>query len=333
MRRIIFQSILLLFAALILPIFFMKPSVSEPTPAPILTPAPTPETSASFDAELTFTALRGDQVVICTLYDYLPGTLAGEMPAVFESEALMAQAVAARTYILYCTGAPNPKHPEAAVCDDPACCKYYIAEDELSARWGDNFETYREKITSAVRDTDGQCLLYGGQPIQAVFHSSSFGHTESSGNLWNPLPYLVSVSSPETAGDVPNYITTVSIAAEDFRRTILADYPEAVLDGAPASWLGAVGTHESGRVAYVTIGGVLVSGAQLRRIFELRSSAFDLGFDPGGFFQFTVRGYGHGVGLSQYGANTMAKSGAVYEDILAHYYPGTVLSQLTPISA
>ena len=219
--------------------------------------------------------------------DYLVGVLAGEMPASFEREALKAQAVAARTYTLYCAAAD--KHGEAQICAEPSHCQAWQDEETMRRKWGADWESCAERLRQAVRATAGQVLRYEGELIFAAFHASSAGATEDSGQVWNPRPYLISVSSPEGLDSVPNYVTELRCAALDFR------------------------------------GGVTMRGTELRRLFSLRSTAFTLEYREGQFC-FTVTGSGHGVGMSQYGANVMAREGADYREILAHYYPGTQLT-------
>ena len=181
------------------------------------------------------------------------------------------------------------------------------------------------RIRQAVTDTDGQYLTYGGQLIRAVFHASSAGATESSAALWSgDAPYLVSVSSPETAQDVPNYVSTAEIAADAVRTAVLDRYPDCVLGDDPGTWFGTPVLDDSGRVACIPVGSEMLTGAQVRALFSLRSAAFSVAYG-GGTFTFTVTGSGHGVGMSQYGANVMALRGSGYADILAHYYPGTTL--------
>ena len=188
--------------------------------------------------------------------------------------------------------------------------------------WGGAYEENMSKILSAVRSTDGQYLSYGGEAIEAVFHSSSAGKTEDSAELWSARPYLVSVDSPETAEDVPNYVTTVTVPCEDFAAKLSSLRPGADFSGEPALWLGPAAEDASGRVDSVEIGGAQFTGQELRELFSLRSTAFTLDYTVEGFL-FTVTGFGHGVGMSQYGANVMAENGSGYREILAHYYPGT----------
>lgn len=301
------------------------------TPAPE-TETPSPETTARAeaaaggDAHLTLRVWSEGELRVVSAADYLPGVLAGEMPADFQTEALRAQAVAARTFILWKTAHGCTTHPEADVCDEPSCCKAWCPDDALREKWGGAYAENMARVRAAVEDTDGWYLCWEGEPIQAAFHASSPGRTEDSGNIWQPLPYLVSVESPETAEDVPNYLTEVEVGAEAFRETLLRQAPEADFSGDPSAWVGQTSRNESGRVASVAIGGASFSGAQLRRLFGLRSACFTLEY-TGGSFLFRVTGFGHGVGMSQYGAEVMARGGASWREILAHYYPGTTLAR------
>jgi stage II sporulation protein D len=200
---------------------------------------------------------------------------------------------------------------------------------ELRERWGSDYDRYMEKITGAVRETDGECIYYGGEPILAAFHSSSAGATASSREVWGgELPYLVSVDSPESAERVPDYVSTVTVSADDFREAILAARPEADFSG---GLIGELVYSDSGRLLTAVIGGAELTGRELRAIFGLRSTAADIESD-GDTVVFTTTGYGHGVGLSQYGADELARRGMTCEEILAHYYPGTSLGPLPDLS-
>ena len=142
--------------------------------------------------------------------------------------------------------------------------------------------------------------------------------------MWSAVPYLVSVESPETAEDVPNYISFVRCSPIDLRDTVLSARPEADFSGPEENWVGELRRDGSGRVASIVLGGESLDGKEIRKLFSLRSTAFTLEYDAG-VFTFTVTGFGHGVGMSQYGADKMARQGADYTEILAHYYPGTAL--------
>lgn len=314
------KRVVLAYAVLLLALLF--PGLRH---APPVLPE-TPERSSSLpaaSAEQTVRLLRDGTVCELPLEDYVLGVVAGEMPASFEAEALKAQAVAARTYTLYC--AAGQKHTEADVCADPGCCQAWLDDERLRRNWGAAYDGNLARVRAAVEQTAGEYLCYEGAPVFAAFHASSAGATEASEAIWNPRPYLVSVPSPESAETVPRYVSRLRCAPLDFRDTLLAAHPEADLSGEPETWLGSVEHDGSGRVATITLGGVPVRGTELRTLFSLRSTAFSLSCDAEGFC-FTVTGSGHGVGMSQYGAQVMAQRGADYREILAHYYPGTTLT-------
>jgi len=286
-------------------------------------PEPSPAVSAPAAAALR--VLHRGTLLSLPAEQYLIGVVAAEMPADFAPEALKAQAVAARSYTLYC--ARTGKHPDADVCTDYHCCQAWRSEEELRQAWGTDYEEKSSRVRSAVESTAGEVLRFGGEPVFAAFHSSSAGFTEDCGAIWNGLPYLVSVSSPETAESVPNYVSHVALSPVELRGSLLTVCPEADFTDPPEDWIGEIRRDGSGRVAEAVIGGASFSGVKLRELFSLRSTAFELSYADG-VFRFTVTGYGHGVGMSQYGANVMAAEGADYRAILAHYYPGTELSSL-----
>ena len=266
--------------------------------------------------------LHDGAVTEMVLEDYLVGVVAAEMPADFEAEALKAQAVAARSFALYCRD--TGRHADADVCTDPGCCQAWKSEEDMRRGWGDAYERCRARAAEAVAETVGAVLTWEGRPIFAAFHSSSAGRTEDCAAVWGGAPYLQSVSSPESAETVPGYVSTVSVTALDFRDTLLSRAPDADFSGEPVDWVTAIDYDESGRVSTAVIGGARFSGTELRSLFSLRSTAFTLAFADG-VFTFTVTGFGHGVGMSQYGANVMAAQGEDFADILAHYYQGAEL--------
>ena len=275
--------------------------------------------------QLTVRTENGDRVM--SMLDYLSHAVAGEMPAVFSLEALKAQAVALRSYALFFQENRKEVHPEADICTSPGCCAAFCTEETLRQKWGAKYEEYLDKINRAVRETDGQYLAYHAAPVFALFHASSRSSTENGSALGLSAPWLVSVSTPETASTVTNLDTTVLVSSEDFRSTILQTFPDALLpQDNPGAWTGAVTMNDSGRVSQIEIGSVSISGLTIRQLFGLRSTNFTLAWDAEqNHFVFRVSGYGHGVGMSQYGASLMAASGADYTEILAHYYPGTTL--------
>ncbi len=269
---------------------------------------------AAADENTPMTLLTEDGPVACTVAEYLPHAVAAEMPASFGAEALKAQAVAIRTFVMAAV-----RHGERTVCADSGCCIAWRDESSLRALWGGGYEDNWRKIAAAAAATDGQVLTYGGAPIQAAFHACSDRVTEASAAIWAPAPYLVSVASPETAGTVPGFVSTAAFTPEELAAA-LGIAPE----GDPAGWLGDTVPEASGRVRSISAGGQTFSGSAVRSALGLRSTDFTAAWD-GSRFLFTVYGSGHGVGMSQYGADAYAAQGWSYRDILAHYYPGTAL--------
>ena len=293
---------------------------AEPEPA-------APETAAvHHDRDVTLTIQDGDVTEQMTLERYLTGVVRGEMPASFEMEALRAQAAAERSYVYYQLAAGRKDaHPDADFCTDHTCCSAYLSETAAREKWGGDFAPWNTRVEQAVSDTDGQVVLYNGRPILAVFHSSSAGRTAAAGDVWSgDLPYLVSVDSPEGEETVPNYYSTVTFTAAEAKEKLLAAHPELKLSGAPDRWFGAAAENGSGRVETVSVGGTDIEGTELRRIFGLRSACFTVAADSESV-TFRVTGYGHGVGMSQYGANQLAREGKTWQEILEWYYTGATV--------
>lgn len=272
--------------------------------------------------------LRGDgRVEELTMADYLWGVVAAEMPASFTPEALKAQAAAARTYTVGLQNSAVPKHENAHLCDDSGCCQAYIDPSAAQLRWGIQATEYGDKISRAVTETDGLGVLCNGTPIQAVFFSSAAGRTVDAVEVWgNSVSYLKSVDSPE-GEEVPNYHSQVTLTPEEVRQKVSARYPGADLSGSPEQWFSQPVYSESGSVSQITLGGITLTGSQARLLFDLRSASFSVKYQQG-CFRFDVTGYGHGVGMSQYGANAMAAQGSDFRDILTWYYTGTQVGAL-----
>ena len=285
--------------------------------------------SGERDSAVTLRVLRGDAVETMDLGTYLMGVVRAEMPASFESEALKAQTVAARTYTLYKIKQGRNHGDMADLCTDPNCCQAYLEETQARDNWGEQADVYERNIEEAVRATDGQAVLYGGEPILAVFHSSSAGKTRAAGEVWvKDLPYLQAVDSPENGETIPNYYSRVEIPKEAFRTRVQARWPEAELFSGMENWLSQAVMDEAGHVETLSVGGVTVKGTELRSALGLRSACFTWEIQ-GETLVFFVTGYGHGVGLSQYGANRMAESGATWQEILTHYYTGVTVGPYT----
>ena len=295
-----------------------------PQPTPVAEPTPTPA-AGEWDSAQTLRLLQKDGTVeAVSMSDYLWGVVAAEMPASFEPEALRAQAVCARTYSLWKMQSGSHEDDGADLCADSTCCQAYISRPDAAQRWADDSAAYTAKIAGAVADTDGQVLTYDGAPIQAVFFSSAAGSTADAAEVWGrSLPYLVPVDSPE-GDEVPNYRSTVTLTADEVRKLAEGAGLGCDLSGEPSGWFGGLTRTASGRVESVELGGAELSGGAARNLFSLRSACFDV-TEADGVFTFSVTGYGHGVGMSQYGANAMARAGSGWREIVEHYYTGAQL--------
>lgn len=251
--------------------------------------------------------------------EYLLAVVLAEMPTTFEPEALKAQAVAARTYArkAWETGG---KHGDGSVCTDPACCQAYIEPEEYLARGGTREGV--EKVRDAVAQTSGYVLTYEGNLIEATYFSCSGGSTESAVAVWGTdYPYLRAVESPGEEKAVHDR-DTVRFSREGFQKAL-----GCALDGDPEDWFREVSYTDGGGVEAMTIGETSYTGRQLRSALGLRSTAFSVEVQEGTIV-ITTRGYGHRVGMSQYGADAMAVLGKDFREILAHYYQGTELTRL-----
>lgn len=258
------------------------------------------------------------------LEEYIEGVLAAEMPAGFEIEALKAQAVAARTYAVRKMLYEN-KHENANICTDFKCCQAWINKQEAMEKWPAEFKyIYRDKIEKAVRLTKGIIMTYDDRVINAVFHASSSGRTENCIDVWKGIdePYLRSV---ESNGEelYPFYITETVIPNKEFISKISSAYPDIKLKISEIPKKVSILEYtQGGRVSKLSVGNIVMTGTEFRKIFELKSSDFKLEFMSDGNIKITCFGNGHGVGMSQWGANYMAKLGKTYEEILRHYYKG-----------
>ena len=326
-RQSLAVSALLLMVLFLMPLVVIVPAGSPlfSQESPMDETEPVPLTDEPQDTALRLNILRDGTVESMDLRTYLEGVVRAEMPASFEPETLKAQAVAARTYTLYQLR-QGKKHGSAAdLCTVSGCCQAFLTEEQARKNWGDQAEAYAEKVNEAVRATDGQIIVYEGEPILAVFHSSSSGQTRTAGKVWtNDLPYLQSVASPEDGERIPNYYSRVEMSAEVFRTAIRERWPEADLSGKPEIWLTGAARDSGGSVETVQVGGETVRGTELRSALGLRSACFEWEVQDG-VLVFFVTGYGHGVGMSQYGANRMAEEGATYREILTHYYTGVTV--------
>lgn len=261
------------------------------------------------------------------LDEYLCNVVSAEMPANYEIEALKAQAIVARTYTIY--KILNKKHDTADICDDSTCCQAWISKDDRLARWEESQrESNWQKIVSAVNDTKGKIITYDDKPIDAFFHSNSGGVTEVPVNVWGGTgyPYLQSV---ETSGEdtYTQYSSEVVFTQEQLINKLKEKYSDISIDFSNSDDIKIMDYTESTRVKTVKFGNHEISGVEARSLLGLRSTNFEISIDDDNI-KFSVKGYGHGVGMSQTGADSMAKQGSSAEDIIKHFYTGVEVSEV-----
>lgn len=284
---------------------------------PILESVQTATTTVPQQDEFSICVVIDGQNCQLELEEYITGVVLAEMPASFEPEALKAQAVVARTYALK-RSVTSGKHPDNGVCTDPGCCQAYIAPAEYIL---ENDIAFLDKASNAVRDTSGQVLTYEDALIEATYFSCSGGRTEDAQAVWGQeIPYLISVESPGEER-AKHYVDTVSFSIKEFCVLLgleRFDYED--------KWIGPISYTAGGGIDTIHLCGQEYTGTELRQKLGLRSTAFSI-TAVGDTVTITTKGFGHRVGMSQYGAEAMAVGGESYETILAHYYPGTKLEQ------
>lgn len=259
--------------------------------------------------------------------DYLCNVVSAEMPADYEIEALKAQAVVARTYTIYKIN--NKKHENADICDDSTCCQAWVDKETRFSRWEESKrESNWEKIQKCVQETQGQIITYQNQPINAFFHANSGGKTELPVNVWGGtgLPYLQVV---ETAGEegYKQYESEVELTQDELIEKLKTKYSDISIDFSNQENLKILEYTDSGRVKTVKFGNHEISGIETRTLLGLKSTNFEISKENDKI-KFTVKGYGHGVGMSQTGADAMAKQGKNYKEIINHFYSGVEIKEV-----
>ena len=267
------------------------------------------------------------QIEELPLDEYLYGVVSAEMPASYEMEALKAQAIVARTYTIYQIQNNGNKHQEANICDSYECCQAWISKDERFSKWEEGErETNWQKIVQAVNETAGKIITYDNKPINAFFHSNSGGVTESSVNIWGgeEYPYLKSV---ETSGEdgYSQYSSQVSFSREQLIDKIKGSYENIQIDWNEENPIQIQEYTDSGRVRTIKFGNISIAGTEARTILGLKSTNFVISYQNDQII-FSVTGYGHGVGMSQTGADSLAKQGKGYEEIIKHFYMGVEIT-------
>lgn len=264
----------------------------------------------------SFRILVSGEVTEISADEYIFGVVAAEMPAAYHEEALKAQAVAAYTFA--CHRKASREDEDYDLTDDPETDQCYITRAQAIEKWGDGGEEYAQKLDRCIAEIKGQFVTYKGTIAQTVYHAISSGVTVSAAEVWgNEVPYLIPVDS---MGDklANGYLSEVVFTAEQLAEALNSITAPT---GDPQGYFSDISLSDSGRVVELCYCGKTISGSELSKALSLRSSNFEVSYGESGF-TFNVKGYGHGVGMSQNGANFMAKQGSSYEEILLHYYTG-----------
>lgn len=269
------------------------------------------------------------EVLTVSVRDYLIGAVASELPMTWPDEALKAQAVACHSYILYCKEhADTDALSGGYISADPARRQGFMTDEVLQSYWGDDYDENYARLSALVDEVLDVIVLYEGEAAATSYFAISNGATENSADVWGEaLPYLVSVDS-SVDRNAEDYIVSTVYTAAQIESTLATVFGLAVGDGsgiAAGDYFGATTKTDAGYIATIEVCGTEIAGTVMRTAFGLRSSCFWIDYNTNGTFTITTAGYGHGVGLSQWGAKFMADDGASYAEILAHYFPNTTL--------
>ena len=329
MRQAILVGISALLLVIFLPVLLLEPIEDELPEAMVLVIEAEAQEQKHEEqqADMVLRLKTGQEILELPLETYLIGVVLSEMPASFELEALKAQAVAARTFTM--RQMENSKHTDCDVCADSSCCQAWSSREAMEEKLGETFLQYWQKAQEAVKQTAGEVLTYEGNLIEAVYFSCSGGATEDAVAVWgSEVPYLQSVTSTGEE-QASKYQSTTAVPLERFQQLLRGENPAVDLSGVPSGWFGTLTRTEGGGVEVMEIGGQQFSGTTLRSLFGLNSTKFSIEITEEEIL-FQVSGYGHRVGMSQYGANAMAKAGKTYDEILLHYYTGVTLETKNP---
>jgi len=251
--------------------------------------------------------------------EYIVGVVAAEMSAENNPEAIKAQALAAYTYAYRKHIQNKESNNDYDLTNDSTLDQGYLNKDSRKEKWGDNFSEFENKIIQNVKSVKNQLIVYKGEPILAAYHAISAGKTETAKNVWGTdYPYLQSENS---VGDLlcPEFYSQVTVSKDNFIKKLTELGAKCETDA--TTYIGESKKSEAGTVLNIELCGKSFTGTQIREAFELKSAAFDIAFKDDNFI-FSVSGYGHGVGMSQFGANYMAQQGSDYKEIISAYYKG-----------
>jgi stage II sporulation protein D len=261
---------------------------------------------------------KNNEIQTLDIEDYLVGVLAAEMPASFEEEALKAQAVAARSYAIY-----KINHSENTTYDilTDVTNQSYISKEEMQEKWQNDYEKYLGKITNAVNKTKNEVMYYDNEVIEAFYFSMSNGKTEEAATVFSEdLPYLKSVDSSWENEELKNFLVTTEFSKKEFLEKINQENSNEII-------ITNITKTASSRISSLVINNVTYTGTELRKLLNLRSTDFTIEEQENKVL-ITTKGYGHGVGMSQYGANIMAKEGYNYQEILNYYYNDIIINKM-----
>ena len=329
MKRILLYVLLFILLCFIIPIIF----TSNVKTADIETNNKTQVDQENYDYKkyqtIKLLHTKTGDVENINIDEYLYGVVAAEMPASYHIEALKAQVVTARTYTIYKMVNKNNKHENADVCDDFGCCQAWISKEDRFAKWEENSrQSNWDKIVEAVKSTQGEIITYEGKPINAFFHSNSGGITETTTAVWGgeDYPYLKSV---ETSGEdaYSQYHSEVVLSKQTFIDKIKEKHNNFEIDFNNKEAIKILEYTGANRVKKIKIGNLELSGVEIRTILGLKSANFKVSTE-GDNIKFEVVGYGHGVGMSQTGADSMAKQGNDYKQIIKHFYTGVEITNV-----
>jgi stage II sporulation protein D len=326
-KRLSIKEIVLLILPLILLLAIISPPKQETLTEDVR------QVDIKSESYIEITVYNPDKSLVdkLKLEDYLVGVLAAEMPPDFNEEALKAQAVAARTFALSRMRGlygSTEEHFGAQICTKPGHCQAWITKERFLEVYGDDKDW--ERIQRAVDDTKSIVMTYAGQLINPLYHSNSGGVTENIEEVWDQVgevPYLKSVYSPDES-QYSQFEKKTLISWDDLKKKVKNKYPDAKLGSDPKKEIEVIAWSASGRIEEIRIGSVKISGTAFRELLGLRSTNLEIKFPDKNHIEIHSRGYGHGVGMSQCGADAMGKKGFDYIEILEYYYTGIKVEEI-----
>ena len=330
MKKFLLYFFAFIFICFVLPAFLTKTEMqvsAEEDTNKIIEPEQKNEYKYKQYGTINLLHKKTGQVETVEIDKYLCNVVSAEMPANYEMEALKAQSIVARTYTIYkCI---NKKYENADICDDSTCCQAWISKEDRLSRWEESQRNSNwAKIEQCVNETKGKIITYNNQPINAFFHSNSGGKTEVPVNVWggSGYPYLQVV---ETSGEegYSQYNSEMEFSNEELINKLKTKYQDIQIDFNNQEDIKILEYTESGRVKTIKFGNHNLSGVETRTLLGLKSANFEITRQDNKI-KFTVKGYGHGVGMSQTGADSLAKQGSSYEDIIHHFYSNVQISEI-----